>query len=854
MPAKKKIKPVPRQMAPQGSLRNAAKKAAKKLATAKSKGGNKNGSVAAAPYVGRRMPRKEDPRLIQGISHYADDLRLPGLLHCVFVRSPHAHAKVDSINVTAARSAPGVVAVYTAAELAQLGLTGGVPCAGQLPDLKTPRHPILSEGYVRFVGEPVAAVIAEDPYQARDAAELVEVEYESLPAVVDGEKAVTGEPALVHEQFGSNVAFNFPLKNGDIAAAFKNADRVVKARFINQRLAPVPMETRGLVAQYLPGEKSLTVWTSTQIPHLAKTQISLMLGIPETQVRVVTPEVGGGFGSKLNVYREEALVPFAAMQLGRPVKWSEGRRENLAATIHGRDHIQDVELALRKNGQILGLRVRIIADLGAYYQLLTPIIPTLTALLLPGCYKMSAIDCEIVGVFTNKMATDAYRGAGRPEATYLIERIVDLAARELRLDPAEIRRRNFPQKTEYPYNTVTGIFYDSGNYEGTLAKALKIANYEKLRARQREGRKQGKYYGVGLSTYVEICAMGPSSAMPAGGWESGTVRVEPTGKITVLTGASPHGQGQETTFAQIIADQFGLTPDDVSVVHGDTAAVPYGIGTFGSRATAVGGTAMYVAAQKVKGKMAKIAAHLLQTSPDDIVFAPGAHIQTKDTKKTLAFGEVVGAAYVAKNLPPGVEPGLEGTHFFEPSNFTFPFGAHVCCVEVDAETGQIKLEKYIAVDDCGRVINPLIVEGQIHGGIVQGLSQALFEEVIYNEDGQLVTGELMDYCLPKAAQCPEMKLERTCTPTNVNPMGVKGVGEAGTIGSTPAIVNAVCDALAPLGVMHIDMPLKPERVWRAIQQAQRQRKAPPQRNHRAAAAAAGANGRSARNGRGRRTA
>src|SRR5205085_5623672 len=401
-------------------------------------------------------------------------------------------------------------------------------------------------------------------------------------------------------------------------------DRVVKARFINQRLAPAAMEARGVVAQYLLGEKSLTVWTSTQIPHLAKTQISLMVGVPETHVRVVTPEVGGGFGSKLNVYREEAIVPFAAMQLGRPVKWTEGRRENIAATIHGRDQIQYVELALKKDGAILGMRVRIVADLGAYYQLLTPIIPTLTALLLAGCYKIPALDCEIVGVFTNKMATDAYRGAGRPEAAYLIERIVDIAARELRLDPTEIRRKNFPKPKEYPYNTVTGIFYDSGNYEASLAKALKLAGYEKLRARQREGLKRGKYFGIGLSTYVEICAMGPSSAMPAGGWESGTVRVEPTGKITVLTGASPHGQGQETTFAQIIADQFGLTPDDVNVVHGDTAAVPYGIGTFGSRATAVGGTAMYMAAQKVKSKMAAIAAHLLQTKADDIVFAPGA--------------------------------------------------------------------------------------------------------------------------------------------------------------------------------------------------------------------------------------
>ncbi|HZU23799.1 MAG TPA: molybdopterin cofactor-binding domain-containing protein, partial [Terriglobales bacterium] len=612
--------------------------------------------------------------------------------------------------------------------------------------------------------------------------------------------------------------FTHQLKNGDIDAAFANADRVVKARFINQRLAPVAMETRGVVAQYLAGEKTLTVWSSTQIPHLLKTQIALMTGVPETHVRVVTPEVGGGFGSKLNVYREEALVPFAAMKLGKPVKWSEMRRENIAATIHGRDQINYVELALKKDGTILGLRSKIIADIGAYHQLLTPIIPTLTALLISGCYKMQAVQCDVIGVFTNKMATDAYRGAGRPEATYIIERMVDLAARELNMDPAEIRRKNFPKPKDYPFATPTGILYDSGSYENAMKKALDLAGYAKLRARQQEGWKRGKYYGVGVSTYVEICAMGPSTAMPAGGWESGTVRVEPTGKITVLTGASPHGQGEETTFAQIVADIFAITPDDVNIVHGDTAAVPYGIGTFGSRATAVGGTAMYVAAQKVKSKMAAIAAHQLGEKAENMVFT-GGRITTRNGKKSLGFGEVVGAAYVARNLPPGVEPGLEATHFFEPSNFTFPFGTHIVSCEVDPETGEIKVDKYVAVDDCGNVINPLLVEGQIHGGIVQGMSQALFEEVIYNEDGQLITGTLMDYTMPKAAQVPEFILERTCTPSPVNPMGVKGVGEAGTIGSTPAVVNAVCDALRPLGITHIDMPLKPEKVWRAIQKA-----------------------------------
>src|SRR5581483_7472697 len=549
-----------------------------------------------ARWVGQSLRRKEDPRLIQGRSHYTDDLLLPGLLHCVFVRSPHAYAKIGAINADAALAHPGVVAVLTADNLGELG---NVPCAGALPGLKVPKHPALARGFARYVGEPVAAVIAEDLYAARDAADKVEVDYEARPAVVDMEKALGKETNFVHDEFKTNLAFRHELKNGDVAGAFKTADRVVKARLVNQRLAPIPMETRGVVAQYLPGEKTLTVWSSTQIPHLLKTQISLMVGLPETSVRVVTPEVGGGFGSKLNVYGEEAVVPLAAMRLGRPVKWTEWRRENIAATIHGRDQINLLELAVKNDGTILGLRAKILSDLGAYHQLLTPIIPTLTALLITGCYKVPAVEVVIEGVFTNKMSTDAYRGAGRPEATYIIERIVDIAAHELGLDPVEMRRRNFPGAKEFPFNTSTGIIYDSGNYQATLKKALELSDYNKLRARQKSGWKQGKYYGIGLSTYVEICAMGPSSAMPAGGWESGTVRVEPTGKVTVLTGASPHGQGQETTFAQIVADELGITPEDVNVVHGDTAAVPYGIGTFGSRATAVGGTAMFLATEKV---------------------------------------------------------------------------------------------------------------------------------------------------------------------------------------------------------------------------------------------------------------
>ncbi len=790
-----------------------AKTKTKARTTTKAK--TKTNGKPAAHWVGKKLKRKEDPRLIQGISHYTDDFKLAGMLYCAFARSPHAHAEITAIRTDAAKALPGVVAVFTSADT---GGIGPVPCAMQMPDLKVPRHPVLATGRVRYVGEPVAVVVAQDFYTARDAAELVDVDYQPLPVVTDMEKALSDGTAYVHDEFKSNQAFTHTLKNGDIDAAFKKADRVVKQRMVSQRLAPIAMEGRAVLAEYLPGENRLTVWSSTQIPHLLKTQISVMVGLPETAVRVIAPEVGGGFGSKLNVYAEEGVVPWLSMQLGRPVKWAETRRENFLATIHGRDTLNDVELALKKDGTILGLRARILADMGAYHQLLTPLIPQLTALMHAGCYKIPAIQIDIVGVFTNKMSTDAYRGAGRPEATYNVERIMDVAAHELGMDVAAFRRKNFPQPKEFPFTTVTGLTYDSAKYQESLAKALKLSGYDALRSRQKSGWKSGKYYGVGVSTYVEICAIGPSAATPAGGWESGTVRIEPTAKVTLLTGASPHGQGEETTFAQLIADELGIDPDDVNVVHGDTLAVPYGIGTFGSRATAVGGTAAYLATQKLKVKMTALAAHLLGVKPADIAFGRG-RLSTKGGKKSISFGELVMAAYTARNIPPGFEPGLEATHFFEPPNFTFPFGCHVCAVEVDAETGEVKIEKYVAVDDCGNVINPMIVDGQIHGGIAQGLGQAMWEEVIYNEDGQLVTGTLMDYALPKAHLLPTFTLERTVTPSPVNPMGVKGVGEAGTIGSTPCIVNAVCDALSPLGIRHIEMPLKPERVWNAIQAA-----------------------------------
>jgi aerobic carbon-monoxide dehydrogenase large subunit len=793
-------------------------------AKAPARPGKANGKGA---WVGRRLKRKEDPRLIRGISHYTDDFKLAGMVYCAFTRSPHAHADIKSINTDAANGTPGVIAVFTAQDTTRIG---PVPCALQMPGLKVPRHPVLAEGQVRYVGEPVAVVVAEDLYVARDAAEKVEVEYEPLPVVTDMEKALSNDTAYVHDEFKSNQAFTHTLKGGDVEAAFKKADKVVKQRMINQRLCPLAMEPRAVIAEYLPGENRLTVWSSTQIPHLLKTQISLLVGLPETAVRVIAPEVGGGFGSKLNVYGEEGVVPWLSMKIGRPVKWNEERRENFMATIHGRDTINSVELALKKNGTILGMRSRVLADMGAYHQLLTPLIPQLTALMHAGCYKIPAIQIDIIGVFTNKMSTDAYRGAGRPEATYNVERIMDIAARELGMDPAEFRAKNFPKSKEFPYTTITGLTYDSAKYQESLAKALKLSGYDALRKRQKGGRKNGKYYGVGVSTYVEICAIGPSAATPAGGWESATVRIEPTGKVTLLTGASPHGQGEETTFAQLLADELGVDPDDINVVHGDTAVVPYGLGTYGSRATAVGGTAAYMATQKLKNKMSTLAAHLLECKPADVVFGRRCLAMKSGKKKSLSFAEVVTAAYTAHKIPPGFEPGLEATHFFEPSNFTFPFGAHVASVEVDAETGEVKIDKYVAVDDCGNIINPMLVAGQIHGGLAQGIGQAMWEELIYNDDGQLVTGTLMDYTMPKAHFFPDFVLEHTVTPSPVNPMGVKGVGEAGTIASTPCIVNAVCDALSPLGIRHIDMPLKPERVWKAMKHAEPVKTEPEERS------------------------
>jgi carbon-monoxide dehydrogenase large subunit len=762
-------------------------------------------------YVGQPLKRKEDPRLITGKAHYVDDLRFADLLHVEVLRSVHAHARIRSIDASGARALPGVLGVYVHADIQ--ALAGSVPAVDfGMEGVKIPVRYPLAEKEVCFVGQPVAAVVAESRYAARDALERIDVDYEPLPAVVDPEKALSVDSPPANTALQDNICFHWELKGGDAAEAFQKADRVIHQRFVSQRLIPCAMETRGVVACYLPGEDELTVWTSTQIPHIVRSQLAQVLRLAENSIRVVAPEVGGGFGSKLNIYVEEALLAVLARLVApRPLKWIEGRRENLLGTIHGRGQVGNVSVAVRKDGKLLGINYDAIADLGAYHQLFTPIIPTLTGLMLSGAYHFPAASMSLTGVFTNKMSTDAYRGAGRPEATYIIERILDIVAAELELDPVEVRRVNFPR--EFPYATVTGVTYDSGEYGKALDKVLELSQYAKLREEQKSRRQKGELVGIGLSTYVEICAMGPSSAMAGSGWESATVRVGPTGKVDVLTGTCSHGQGQETSFAQIVADCFGISPEDIRVHRGDTARVPHGVGTFGSRATAVGGTAVYEACQKVEKKMRRIAGGLLKV-PEEYVQHAGD--QFFSGEKSVSYQEVCFHAHRAAQLPKGVPPGLEETYFFEPKNFTFPFGAHVCQVCVDRETGEARVEKYYAVDDCGKVINPLLVDGQVHGGIAQGLGQALLEQAVYDEEGQLVTGTLMDYAVPKATHLPWFHCARTETPTDVNPLGVKGVGEAGTIGSTPAIVNAVVDALRDFGVKHIDMPLTPEKLWSLI--------------------------------------
>ncbi|MBI3263694.1 MAG: xanthine dehydrogenase family protein molybdopterin-binding subunit [Acidobacteria bacterium] len=762
------------------------------------------------------MKRVEDPRLIKGIGTYVDDLRLPGLLHVALVRSPYAHARVRRIDTGAAKAISGVVGVFTGADVNEH--CGAVPCAASIPDLKSPRHTVLAGDRVYFVGHAVAVVVAENAYVARDAAEAVDVDYEPLPVVTDPEGAIADGSPLTHPDLGTNVAYTSSMIGGDVDDAFRRADRVIRQRMVHQRLTPMPIEPRGCVALYHAGDQTLTLWSSTQVPHLIRTLLPGMISVPENKMRIVAPEVGGGFGAKLNLYIEEALCSHLAMRLGAPVKWIETRRENAAVTIHGRDQIGDYEVALANDGRVLGLKARTIADLGSYLQLLTPAIPTLTGLVLTGCYRIPAIRMDIVGVYTHKMATDAYRGAGRPEATYLIERIMDLVADELKMDPIEVRLKNFPQPNEFPFQTASGLQYDSGNYQGALNEAQRLADWNALITARAEARAAGRLFGIGVSTYVEICALGPSKAMPAGGWEWGCVRIEISGKVTVITGATPHGQGQETSFAQIVADRLGVPIEDIVVLHGDTNVAHYGRDTYGSRATVLGGTAIVMCIDRIVAKASTLAAHLLNVPAGDVEFHDGRFVARGTPESSVNWATLAGEAYIAKNLPPGFEPGLEASSFYEPENFTFPFGTHIVAVEIDRETGEVAIVKYVAVDDCGHQVNPLLVEGQVQGGIAHSLGQALFERTVYDENGQLLTGEFMDYPIARAGDIPQYVMGSTVTPSPSNPLGIKGVGEAGTIGATPAIANAVLDALRPLGIKHLELPLTPERVWRAISQ------------------------------------
>jgi carbon-monoxide dehydrogenase large subunit len=769
------------------------------------------------------MRRKEDPRLITGQARYIDDISLPGTLWASLVRSPEAHAKIVSVDVSEAAARPGVRAVYTGEDMADLG--GPLPMAWAPPgvEVANPEHWPLARGTVNHVGDPVAVVIGEDRYAVADAAEDVIVEYDPLPVIVDPEKALQDGADAVHESLGHNKVHEWSLGGGDVEAALADADVIVERRVVNHRIAGAPIEPRGVLADYRAG--SLTLWTSTQVPHFVRLFMALLLGLSEDHVRVIAPEVGGGFGSKLQVYGEELLACWASRKLGRPVKWIETRTENMATTHQGRDQIAYTKMGAKRDGTITAFHVKIVADFGAYNMLLTPLIPSLGAFVMGGCYKIPNVQTDIVGVFTNKVPTDAIRGAGRPEATHMLELTLDAMAHELGMDRLEIRRKNFIPAEDFPAAVATGVIYDSGDYDKTLDKLLEHFDVEAFRREQEEQRASGIYRGVGFCTYTEICGLAPSRVtgpagvgVQAGLWESAMVRVHNTGAVTVYTGTSPHGQGLDTAMAQIVADKLGVDPAVVEVVHGDTATGPEGRGTYGSRSLATGGEAVARATDKVATKAKAIVAAELEAAPEDIEVSGDRFSVRGSPDKGMALADIAGIAYIGA-VPEGLEPGLEETTFYDPENFVFPFGAHACVVDVDPETGKVKVIRYVAVDDCGRAINPMLIEGQVHGGVVYGIGQALYERVHYDEEGQLVTGTFVDYALPTAAELPSLETDRTETPSPVNSMGVKGVGEAGTIAASAAVTSAVIDALRPLGVEFINMPLSPMRVWEAIAEA-----------------------------------
>jgi aerobic carbon-monoxide dehydrogenase large subunit len=773
-----------------------------------------------APEVGRARLRKEDERLITGQTNWTDNIKLPGLLHVAFLRSPYAHARITSVDVSAARSEPGVIAAYSGADFA--AEQGSLPCAWPVtPDIVMPAHPPMATDEVRYVGEAVACVVARDRYAAADALAAIEIDYEPLPPVLDMRDALREDSPKVHE--AGNKSFVWPFANGDVEAAFTDAPVVLERYYRQQRLIPAAMEPRSVVCSCVGGE--FTLWTSTQIPHVLRVMLALVTGIPEQNLRVIAPDVGGGFGSKLQVTAEEVLAVLIARKLGRPVKWTESRSEGNMTVHHGRDQWQRIRIAADADGRIRGLDVDLLADMGAYLMLVTPGIPLLGAFMYPGIYKMDAYSLTCTGVFTTKMPTDAYRGAGRPEATFAIERIMDELAAELGLDPLEVRERNWIKHEEFPYTTIAGLTYDSGNYEAATAKAKELFDYDGLRLEQERRRTNDPVQlGIGVSTFTEMCGLAPSRvlgslAYGAGGWEQASIRMLPTGKVEVVTGSSAHGQSHETAWSQIVADQLGVPFEDIRVLHGDTQVSPKGMDTYGSRSLAVGGMALVSACDKVIEKAKVIAAGMIEASPDDLEWSPGQFAVRGDPDKKVTIAEIALAAFAAHNLPEGVEPSIDAEATYDPDNFSFPHGTHLCAVEVDTETGFVKIRSYVCVDDIGTVVNPLIVEGQVHGGLAQGIAQALYEEAVYYDDGNLVTTTLADYLVPSAADLPSYVTDRTESRA-ANRLGVKGVGEAGTIASTPAVVNAIIDALRPLGVDDITMPCTPERVWRAIQTAQ----------------------------------
>jgi len=776
--------------------------------------------------IGAPVKRVEDGRLLVGAAKFLDDLKLPGMTHAAILRSPYAHARIVGIDTSAAEASPGVVAVYTGKDFEHLP---ALPCAWQAGGIdnfvNTPRA--LEIDRVMHTGAAVAVVVAASRYAAEDALGLIQVDYEPLEVVVDVERAVAEGAPQLHENAPGNVVMDWECGDLEAAdAALAEAEVVVR-----QRLVPTPMEGRGAAATYEPSTGEYTVWMTSQTPHIMRLLMTaFVFGIPETKMRVIAPQVGGGFGTKIDLYHEYVLIAALAEKVGRPVKWVETRRENYVATTQGRDHVTQLEIGARRDGTITALKVSTLANLGGILSTIAPGVPTtLYGRMLSGAYRIPAIHCRVQGVYTNTGMVDAYRGAGRPEATYAIERAVDLLARELEMDPVELRRRNFIPPDAFPYDPagiLKGLEYDTGDYEKTLGRALELVDLDAFRAEQAEARAQGRHLGIGFSTYVEICGVAPSKWIGTLGegwgasmWESANVRVHLTGKVVATIGTQSHGQGHETTVSQVVASELGIPIEDVTVQHSDTLGTPFGYGTYGSRSAAVGAVAVYKSLQRIKAKAARLGAHMLEASPEDVEFADGKVAVKGAPDRSKTIQEIAAAAALGYDLPEGEEPFLDDLTYYDPPACTFPFGTHIAIVEVDAETGEVDLRRYVAVDDMGRVINPMIVDGQVHGGIAQGVAQALWEAGIYDEEGQLQTASLMEYAIPKAEFLPTLEVERTETPTDVNPLGVKGAGETGTIASTPAVVNAVMDALAPLGIAHLDMPLTPERVWRAMQAA-----------------------------------